>query len=65
MALDLTELKRVADAGLPLDNVPVSRRWLARVWTELHAARSQTVQLDHDPYLRPVNSYTPPLSATA
>ena len=65
MALDLTELKRVAEAGAPRDSVPVSRRWLAQVWAELDASRSKAVALDHDPYERPGNAYTPPLSATA
>jgi hypothetical protein len=63
MALDLTELKRVADAGMPLDGVTVSRRWLNQVWAELSASRSNVAVLDHDPYMRPANAYTPPLSA--
>ncbi|GAM00550.1 hypothetical protein [Sphingomonas parapaucimobilis] len=51
MALDLDALKRVADAGLPLDNVPVSRRWLAQVWHELATLRGdQPVKLDYDHY---------------
>lgn len=62
-ALDLTALKRVADAGEPQDAIPVSRRWLAQVWAELHASRSSVPTLDHDPYMRPGNPYTPPLSA--
>lgn len=61
-ALDLTAIDRVASAGDPRDGVYVSRRFLAQVHAELHSSRNQAAVLDYDPYQRPANTYTPPLS---
>ncbi|WP_156361195.1 hypothetical protein [Sphingomonas sp. Leaf257] len=63
--IDLTQLNKVATAGEPHDSVPVTRRFLAQVYAELHASRAGRAELDHDPYSRPGNAYTPPLSAAA
>ncbi|MEK9211373.1 hypothetical protein [Sphingomonas sp. 2378] len=51
-ALDLAALDRVASAGAPRDTVLVTRRWLAQVHAELHAARNQLALLDFDTFGR-------------
>jgi len=37
-------------AGEPRDSVPVTRRFLAQVYAELHASRSTAATLDYDRY---------------
>ncbi|WP_156884137.1 hypothetical protein [Sphingomonas sp. LK11] len=48
--IDLTQLNRVATAGEPRDSVPVTRRFLAQVYAELHASRGERAALDYDAY---------------
>lgn len=49
--IDLTQLNKVATAGEPRDSVPVTRRFLAQVYAELHASRAGRAgcaELDYD-----------------
>jgi len=48
--IDLAQLNQVATAGEPRDSVPVTRRFLAQVYAELHASRSGAATLDYDRY---------------
>lgn len=50
--IDLAALDRVASEGDPLDNVVVSRRWLAQVAREIQAQRQQVPELDYSRYLK-------------
>lgn len=50
--IDLAALDRVASEGDPLDNVVVSRRWLAQVALEMQAQRRQVPELDYSRYLK-------------